>query len=175
MAVSANSYTTIARIEARISDLIVDGAFTPTTRPTLAQAETFIDDVASNQNALLQAMGYTAPIVEADDPFAFEATRTANTAGACVMVMNVFPIAAYNPDNPDPLRNRISGYIKEWDLWVEAVEGNKLVAARRTTKTGLFMVGSARDRESGELKLPTFRRDMLDYPGRKPGRSDGTQ
>lgn len=175
MAIDANSYCTIADLERRISDLIVDNVFTTSTRPTLAQAEQMIDDCAAEINNALLVAGFVAPIAVADDPFPHASAVAANSAGAAVKVMNTFPSEAWDPNAPEPTRNRVSGFAAEKKSFLDKIEGNKIKASRTTGVTALFIVGSARDRESGDLKVPAFTRDMNDYPGRKPSRTDGTQ
>ena len=83
MAVGANSYGTVARVQSRVGDLVDSQAFTTTTKPTLAQVEELIDDVASLMNAELRAAGYTVPVANSgDDVEAFAWLRAANSAGA---------------------------------------------------------------------------------------------
>lgn len=174
MAIDANSYCAITDLERRVSDLIVDNVFTTTTRPTLAQAEQMIDDVAAEINNALLVAGFVAPIALADDPFPFASAMAANSAGAAVKVMNTFPSESWDPNAPEPTRNRISGFAAEFKNFLTKIEENKIKASRDTGVTGLFTVGSARDRKTGALKTPQFTRDMEDYPGRVT-RTDSTQ
>jgi hypothetical protein len=174
VAIDANSYCAITDLERRVSDLIVDNVFTTTTRPTLAQAEQMIDDVAAEINNALLVAGFTAPIAVADDPFPHASAVAANSAGAAVKVMNTFPSESWDPNAPEPTRNRISGFAAEFKGFLEKIEENKIKASRDTNVTGLFIVGSARDRETGALKTPAFKRNEMDYPGRVT-RTDSTQ
>lgn len=174
MAIDSNSYCAITDLERRVSDLLVGGVFTTGTRPTLAQAEQMIDDVAAEINNALLVAGFTAPIVLANDPFPFASAVSANGAGAAVKVMGVFPSESWDPNSPEPTRNRVGGFASELKNFLEKIEERKLVAGMSTTRTGTFIVGSARDRSTGKLKTPVFTRDMQDYPGRV-ARVDGTQ
>jgi len=174
MAIGANTYAEHERVEARISDVLVGGLFTTDTRPTLAEAEQILDDVAARMNAILESNGYTAPIDSGDDAIAYEFTVAANAAGACVQIFQSFPTEAWDPQAPDPQRNRISGLAAEFQAWVDMVESGKLKATRSVSRTGRFTVGSARDRASGDLKNPVFTRDIGDFPGRTD-RLDETQ
>ena len=166
MALDANSYCAITDLERGISDLLVGAVFTTTTRPTLAQAEQMIDDTAAEINASLESSGYVAKIVVGDDAFAFATAKTANSAGAAVKVMNTFPSEAWDPEAPEPTRNRISGFASELKKFLDRVEAGKLKSTRTTKVTANFIVGSARDRETGDLKNPLFDRNMDGYPGR---------
>lgn len=166
MALDANTYAAITDLERRISDQLIGGVFTTSTRPTLAQAEDMLDDTASEMNSDLEVAGYSVPIVEATNSTAFKYARAANSAGAAVKVMTVFPSEAWDPEVPDPQRNRISGFAAEYKRFLERVEAGKIVAERTTKLTQNFTVGSARDRRTGDLKNPTFTRDQSEYPGR---------
>lgn len=173
MAISANTYAEHDRVETRISDVLVGGLFTTGTRPTLAQAEQILDDVAAQMNAILESSGYTAPVTSADQ-IALDYCESANAAGACVQIFQSFPSEAWDPDTPDPQRNRISGLASEFDKWVKMVEAKKLNATRNHSRTHNFIVGAARDRETGDLNNPLFDRGSDSYPGRV-SLTDGSQ
>ena len=174
MAIDANTYAEHEDLERRISDLLVGGLFTTGTRPTLAQAEQMLDDVAAEMNASLESAGYVAPIVVGDDAIAFAYAKSANSAGAAVMAMNIFPSEAWDPDAPEPTRNRVSGFAAEYKKFITRVEEGKLKATRTTKLTANFIVGSARDRATGDLKEPLFDRQGDVYPGRL-GFTDSSQ
>ena len=174
MAIDANSYCAITDLERRISDLLVGGVFTTGTRPTLAQAEQMIDDVASEINSDLEVAGYSVPIVEATNATAFKYATAANSAGAAVKAMSIFPSESWDPNAPEPTRNRVSAFAAEYKRFLDRVEAGKLVAERTTKLTANFTVGSARDRRTGDLKNPTFTRDQSEYPGRI-ARTDSSQ
>ena len=173
MAISANTYAEHERVETRISDVLVGGLFTTGTRPTLAQAEQILDDVAARMNAILESNGYTAPVTSTDQ-IALDYCESANAAGACVQIFQSFPSEAWDPDAPDPMRNRVSGLASEFDKWVKMVEEKKLNATRTHSRTHNFIVGAARDRETGDLKKPLFDTNVDGYPGRLD-RLDGSQ
>lgn len=165
MAIGANTYAEHERVETRISDVLVGGLFTTGTRPTLAQAEQILDDVAAKMNAHLESNGYTAPITSTDQ-IALDYTASANAAGACVQIFQSFPSEAWDPTAPDPMRNRVSGLASEFDKWWEMVEAKRLNATRNHNRTANFIVGSARDRATGDLNKPLFDRNPGSYPGR---------
>ena len=174
MAIDSNSYCAITDLERRVSDLLVGNVFTSGTRPTLAQAEQMIDDTAAEMNNALLVAGFVAPIVVGAAPFPHASAVAANSAGAAVKVMNTFPSESWDPNSPEPTRNRISGFAAEYKSFLDKVEGNKIKATRSTGVTGLFTVGAARSRKTGDLNTPAFTRDMMDFPGRV-SRADSTQ
>jgi hypothetical protein len=68
MGVSANSYGSpdeVAALTQRFTDPNTH-LFTPTTRPTLAQVEEFIDRVSGILNVLLAGQGFSIPITQSD-------------------------------------------------------------------------------------------------------------
>lgn len=67
MALDANSYGTVLQVAA-LTPLYatVSNSFSTTTRPTLSQVETFIDQVSATINLLLAAQGFSIPVTQAD-------------------------------------------------------------------------------------------------------------
>lgn len=63
MAIDANSYSSVADVEAMCRHLL-DGhaSFTTATNPTTLEVEAFIDDVSSLLNDAIAAAGFTVPI-----------------------------------------------------------------------------------------------------------------
>lgn len=169
MAIDAtNTYAEHTRVEARIGDLLIGNIFSTETTPTLAQCEIILDNVAAEINVALLNNGYVAPLSSSDDAIVYTAIRAANVAGACVQVLTQFPGEALDPDFPDPQKNRISGLQAEYNRMIELINEGKLKATRLTKLTAQFIVGSARDRETGDLKNPLFDRNQDGYPGRLP-------
>lgn len=73
MAVGANSYGSAAGVAAEVPRLAGSGeAFTSTTRPTLAQVETFIDEVSAMLNMKLAQEGFAIPLTQADAVLAMQ-------------------------------------------------------------------------------------------------------
>lgn len=64
MAISANSYGTVAEVLAYVRHLLTDGAttFSVSTRPTLEEVERFIDRRSARINAVLARAGYRVPV-----------------------------------------------------------------------------------------------------------------
>ena len=166
MAVDTNTYGTVERVMDRLGDLFSDGEPSTIDRLDRNQIERHLDDVASEMNSLLEAYGYSVPIVLATNEFAYEYTRTANVAGACVAVLNSMPGLAFDPDSPDTAAgNRRAGFQATYNRWIKRVEDRKILAAKTTGLVDRFRVGSATDRKTGKEKKPAFTRAMGDYPG----------
>ncbi len=166
MAVGANTYGTVQRVMDRLGDLFPDGDASTIDRIDKSQVERMLDDVASEMNNHLEVYGYTVPIAQATNPVAFDYARTANVAGACVMVLNSMPGLAFDPENPDELGgNRRAAFQAQYKRFFERVEKRQIVAAKAVSIVDRFRVGSATDRKTGDEKKPVFRRDTFDFPG----------
>src|SRR4051794_40932041 len=68
MTVAANSYGTADDVVAFAKRFADDstGVFTTTTRPTLGNVESWIDDVSATLNVLFAELDFTIPISQAD-------------------------------------------------------------------------------------------------------------
>ena len=65
MTLNANSYGTVAEVQALTGRYLASGAYTTGTRPTLAQVETFIDNASATLNVMLAKAGFAIPITQA--------------------------------------------------------------------------------------------------------------
>lgn len=68
MSIDANSYGSVAQVAA-LTPLYATATgqtFSTATRPTLAQVETFIDQVSAQVNALLAREGFAIPVTQTD-------------------------------------------------------------------------------------------------------------
>lgn len=66
MALGANSYGTVAEVQALAPQYTTEGVFTGFSRPTLTQVEKFLDRVSAVVNLLLAEQGFSIPITQAD-------------------------------------------------------------------------------------------------------------
>lgn len=164
MAVDANTYGTVARVEALVRDIPDGGTFSTSTTPKLAEVEQFLDDVADEINEALRAAGYTVPVASSSpDVEANGRLVRVNTFGAAATVVGMYPPQAFNPDNPD-LKNRMDFFEGRLTKLLEDIREGKLSATRTTGKLKRTFSGSQEDKDGNE-KLPVFTRDITDYPG----------
>jgi len=66
MAIHANSYGSAAEVAALSQMWTASGVFSTTTRPTLAQVESFIDQISGIMNIALSKQGFSIPITQED-------------------------------------------------------------------------------------------------------------
>jgi hypothetical protein len=66
MAVSARSYGTAAGVASYVGVYTVSGAFTTASNPTLANVESWIDQISALLNTALAKRGFTVPLTQAD-------------------------------------------------------------------------------------------------------------
>lgn len=165
MAVDSNSYGTVARVEARVGDLVASRTFTTGTVPTLAQVETFIDDVAARINGELRVHGYTVPVATADDPEAFNWLRAANSAGAAAMVLNSVPGESIDPDAPGGEVTRVRGLWAEVNAVLKAIKDGSFPATRTVTSKVMKAYAGSQEDADGNETSPAFTRERTSYPG----------
>lgn len=73
MAISANSYGSAGNVAALVPKYANgSGVFDTTTRPTLTQVETYIDQVSGALNSMLAEQGFEIPVTQADVKQALE-------------------------------------------------------------------------------------------------------
>ena len=165
MAVDANTYGTVARVEARVGDLVSGRTFSVSTTPTLAQVEEVLDDMASRLNMELRANGYTVPVANSGaDVEAFAYLRGANSAGAAATVLNMLPGIALDPDGADENSNRRSGLWAEFKAALKYINSGALPATRGITgETQKAFAGSQEDAD-GNIREPIFTRERTSQP-----------
>lgn len=66
MTIRTNSYGSVAEVAALVPRYTNNGAFDASTRPTLTQAEKFIDRVSGLVNVLLAEAGFAIPVSQTD-------------------------------------------------------------------------------------------------------------
>lgn len=83
MAVGANSYGSAADVAALVPRYTSSGSFLTTTRPTLAQVESWIDSTSATLNVILARSGFAVPISQTDAKAACAAIVTEVVAELC--------------------------------------------------------------------------------------------
>ena len=166
MALSVNTYGAVAGLERLIGDIVAARTFGAGTVPTITQAEAELDNVASELNALLDAFGYTAPVVEADNPFAYGALKAANEYGAAARLLATIPSQSYDPDDQITEGGTTRGQMYERYLnqIKKQIAEHKIKAVMSTSRFGNMIAGGATDSD-GNTRKPIFKRGDLDYPG----------
>ena len=66
MTLGANSYGSVAEVQALTARYLSSGSYTTGTRPTLVQVEKFIDNASATLNVLLAKAGFAIPIADTD-------------------------------------------------------------------------------------------------------------
>ena len=165
MAVGSSTYGTVARVEARVGDVVEGRKFAGSTVPSLPQVEMILDDVAARINSELLVNGYTVPVSSTDDPHPYAWLQGANSAGAAAIVLNMLPGEALDPDIPDPIRVRRQGLWAELDAVLKAIREGRFPATRTATARMTPAFAGSQEDADGEVKKPVFTRDLTDYPG----------
>ena len=166
MAVGANSYGTVAKVAARVGDLVLGRTFSTGTQPKLAEVELLIDDVASRINMELRAQGYTVPVANSgSDIEAYNYLRYANSAGAAALVLNTVPGVVLDPDSEDENMNRRVSLWAELKAALQYIKHGDLPATRTvTTEVTKAWSGSQEDND-GKTTAPAFIKERTSWPG----------
>ena len=164
--VDANTYGTVAGVQRLIGDIVASRTFSTETVPTLAQCEAELDAVAAELNALLDYRGYSAPVLVADYPFAFNALKAANIYGASARLLATVPGEGFDPDEQvvDQGATRAQMYERYLNQMKKQINEYKLRATMRKGRFNNMIAGGATD-EDGNTRCPIFKRGDLDHPG----------
>lgn len=171
MAVDANTYGTVARVEAMVGDLVADRTFADggsPTIPSLTEVELFLDDVASEINVELDYMNYTVPVSASNFPAAHAFLAAANSAGAAAKVLGMLPAESYvDPENEESAAGRKQFLDRQLWLAIKRIREGRFRADMRQSRLADFRIGSRLDDDS-YTKLPLFTRDKFNYPNTTP-------
>ncbi len=166
MTVGANSYGTVAKVQARVGDLVSGRVFSTGTQPKLAEVELLIDDVASRINMELRAQGYTVPVTNTGSNVeAYAYLSYANSAGAAALVLKVLPGVVLDPDSEDENMNRRVSLWAELKAALQYIKHGDLPATRTvTSEVTKAWAGSQQDND-GNKTAPAFTKERTSWPG----------
>ena len=159
MAIGANSYGTVAEVEALTRRWAGDTGYSVSTRPNLEQVEKFIDNASATLNVMLAKAGFAIPITDADAKaacgqivveVAVDLCHAANSTGRFfterALERGVSPMKALRQDMAE---------------WVEAnAAGLELLGATRTY-SALSGIAYRDSDNSGDATAPIFQRDAF--------------
>lgn len=166
MAVDADTYGTVAKVQSMVGDLVSGRVFSVTSNPTLVQIEGFLDDTAAELNSALTFSEYTVPVVVGTDKAAFNYLLMVNSCGAAVLALNFLPAEAYSsPGEESPAQGRKQSFEKIYERALKTIRDRKLSAAKATGGSLLadLKIGSEKDSD-GDTKNPLFKRSTTDFP-----------
>ena len=163
MAVKSTTYGSVAGVEALVGDLVDSRTFSTSTVPTIAQVESFLDQIGGELNSTLTTADYVVPVVTGDDPYSFDHLVALNNAGGAVMVLQMLPAEAGISINDNEQSNgRIRGYNAFYMRGLKRIEAGQL-AATKAALSQTFVAGS-RENADGDINKELFRRGIHGYP-----------
>lgn len=165
MAVGANTYGSAARVEVLVGDLVASRDFTTGTTPTEAQVETFLDDVANELNAYLDANGYTVPVSATTDAAARGILVSANCYGAAALVLAMLPSEIFVMPSGEQVeigKSRRAYFEKKYQDVLKTIQARTFPATR--SNEALEAYAGSQENADGYTKLPIFTRNVTDYP-----------
>ena len=158
MAVGSNSYGTAGEVAALSQTWTHVGVFDTTTRPTLAQVESFIDQISGIMNVALSKQGFIIPVSQATAVMAIKSivvqlvsdlVQAANSSGRFftdrALAAGVSPLRAIRLEISDWVEDQSRGLV------------NLGIAQVGTTATDF--IGFRSTDESGDAITPIFQRD----------------
>lgn len=160
MGVATNSYGTASDVAAFVELYTTSGSFTTSTIPTLAQVESWIDQISALVNAALAGAGFVIPVTQSDAKLAIKSyvvqaasdlAHAANSAGRyftdTALQRGVSPMAAIRKEILD---------------WVETFsDGLDALGASRSSTTGAGEISFRDTDEGGDEIHPIFQRDAF--------------
>jgi hypothetical protein len=161
MAIGANSYGSVAEVEALTPRYLDDGSYDGDTQPTLTQVETFIDRVSGILNVLLAQAGFAVPVTQADAKLALDDFAVDQAVQLCHANHGAGP---YAPGSAE-LRGRRArtAIIAEAAAFIaEHAAGFEALGAERTRSLTDGLQCREQD-DSGDDLVPPFQREMVGH------------
>jgi hypothetical protein len=158
MAIGANSYGSVAEVEALTGRYTNAGSYDGTTRPTLTQVEKFIDRVSALLNMLLAEQGYEIPVSQADAKLVCDEFAVEQAVQLCHGANGAGPFAP----GSEELRGRTAFRIisQEASVFVgEHAAGLGLLGATRTRALTFGLEATLTDTDGDDLEKMFSRED----------------
>lgn len=170
MALSPNSYGSVAGVAVYVARLTTDGgSFTASTRPTLAQVEGFLDQQSAVLNGWIAQAGYNVPITQSDA--ALILARYANI-GAAGLVELTQAAAGYASDGEDSRENRFLSEFARAEAWIKSGALAALGVGQNTVGPGLSGLSVGGRSATGAQLKPIFTRTSF---GNNPSGERGSR
>lgn len=159
MAIGANSYGSVAGVAAYVGVYTIGGSFTTETKPTLANVESWIDQVSANLNTALAKRGFSVPLTQADavleaaslvEQLVSDLAQAANSSGRFFSER----FLERGVSNWAVLRNDISNWVEEY------ASGLEELGAQRGSPTATE-IGFRDTDNSGDEISPIFQRKQF--------------
>lgn len=162
MAISANSYGSTAGVAALVPRYQDEtGDFSTETRPTLAQVETFIDQVSAILNMILASEGFAIPVTETTTKDALDLFVNEETAAICEGVNGSGRFGPREKTGTPP--SRFSIILKDVKQFIESVSaGMERLGASRTYSI-TSVIGYRGTDADGNSIAPLFQREAFNY------------
>ena len=155
------AYGTIAGIQNLISDIVDDGIFTSTTRPSLATAQQMLDAIDAILNVELEQEYYVTPVADVDSN-AYKVLAHASNCGAAARVMSTLPRESYQePFDGGSGGDRREMLDREFFRTLKRIQDRQLKAPRTVSEAGYLRFKT----KDTTKRNPFFTRDRFDYPG----------
>ena len=162
MSIGANSYGDTGEIAALVPKYATASTvFDTTTRPTLLQVESLVDQVSAVVNIILAEFGFAVPVSEATAKLALDLFVNEETAA---LVEGINGIGRFGPTAPDQRgrgRGRYALILDDVRAFIEGQAlGLELLGATRTRDNSSGLAFRDTD-TSGDSTAPLFQREQF--------------
>lgn len=158
MTVLSRSYGTAAGVSVRCGQYVdaVLNTFTTSTHPTLAQVETFINQVSGLMNTALSKAGFTVPVTQADAVQAI--TGIVEEYAADLVLATGMQGRFYSESFQRSGKSRITVMADEINAWAEAAAPGLAELGVPQGDTNVYAIGYREHDDAGEDVIPLFQR-----------------
>ena len=159
MAIGANSYGSVAEVEALTRAYTASGSYTTVTQPTLAQVEKFIDRVSAYLNMCLAKEGFAIPVTQADSKLMLDDWATKMASDLCHLANNAGPFA-----QSEETRGAVPSLHEQACTFIgEVASGLEDLGASRSTSSLTDGMGYRTTTDSGDAIEPLFSRSNHEW------------
>jgi hypothetical protein len=155
VALDASSYGSVVGVTRYVKRLTVNGAFTATSSPSVADVEAFLDEQSAVLNGWLARAGYSVPVTNATG--ARVLARYANI-GAAGLVELTQAASGYGAEGEDTRENRFLAEFKAAEAYINSGALAGLGVPQTTAGLGLAGLSVGGRTSGGERLRPIFTR-----------------
>jgi len=159
MGIGANSYGSVAEVEALTKRYTSSGTYGSGTNPTSTQVEKFIDRVSGIVNVILAEEGFTIPVSQADAKLALDDFVVSQVALLCHAANGngIYGPGSQQLRNTTPMRL----IIKEAEAFIgDHATGFANLGAARSRSLAYGLECRTED-DAGKTIEPVFQREMI--------------
>lgn len=156
------AYTTVANVQALVGDIVPNRQFSPTSRPTLTEVNSWVSQIQSEMQLELLTAGFISGDNELESTHrSYGWLNRLATVGVSARILQSIPMQSImSPDMEDAAANRAVNFDREYHRGISKIRQRVLQVTDSYGPQHVLHSGS-----SGDDKKPFFKRGQFDYPG----------